>query len=77
MEPEALPASRHAAFKAGLRFLVQSPARAVVVAEPEMEYKEPAGLAAPAVAAGAWMLLRPAEPAIHQPLPPRKGTMAA
>jgi hypothetical protein len=41
-----------------------------------MDQKELAGLAAPAVAAVAWMLLRLAELAIHQPLPHRKETMA-
>jgi hypothetical protein len=77
LEPEALPFHRYAAFKAVLQLLFQSPARAVAVAEPEMEYKDLAAQAAPAGAAGAWMLLRLAEPAIHQPLPHRKGTMAA
>jgi len=41
-----------------------------------MEQKELAGPAAPAAVAGAWMLLKLAEPAIHQPLAHRKGTMA-
>ena len=53
---EAFTAPTHAAFKAGLQFLVQSPARAVVVAEAEMEHKEMVGLAAPAAPAGGLMV---------------------
>jgi hypothetical protein len=48
-EPEVFTAPTHAAFKAGLQFLVQSPARAVVAADRGME-KEQAGLAVPAAA---------------------------
>jgi hypothetical protein len=49
---------------------------AVVAAEAGMDQKELAGPAAPAGAVVATMLLRLVEPAIHQPLPHRKGTMA-
>ena len=63
--------------KAGLQLLVQSPARAVVAAEAGMEQKEQAEMVVPAVAAGAWMLLKLAGMAIRHPLHRRKVTMAA
>ena len=75
MEPEVLTAFPNAAYKAGLQLLVPLPARAVVAADRGMEQKEQAGLAVPAGAAGAWMLLRLVELAIHHSLPHRKATM--
>ena len=77
MEPEVMKIILDAVLKAGLQLLVQSPARAVVVAEAGMEQKEQAEMVVPAVAAGAWMLLKLAGMAIRHPLHRRKVTMAA
>jgi len=49
LEPEALPVTPNAAYKAGLQLLAQSPARAVAAADRGMEQKAMAVLAAPAV----------------------------
>jgi hypothetical protein len=76
LEPEVIKTILDAALKAGLQLLVQSPARAVVVAEAGMEQKEQAEMVVPAVAAGAWMLLKLAGMAIRHPLHRRKVTMA-
>jgi hypothetical protein len=76
LEPEAIKTILAAALKAGLQLSVQSPARAVVVAEAGMEQKEQAEMAVPAGGAGAWMLLKLAGMAIRHQLHRRKATMA-
>ena len=76
MEPEVLTATRHAAFKVGLQLLVQSPARAVVVAEAVMDQKEMAGMVVPAVLV-VGMMVQLAVVVIRHQLPHRKVIMVA
>jgi hypothetical protein len=63
--------------KAGLRSSVPSPLLVAAAADREMDRKEQAETAVAVVAGGEMMLLKPVEPAIHQPLPHHRATMAA
>lgn len=76
MEPEALPATPNAAYKAGIQLLVPLPARAVVAADRGMDQKEMAALVVPAVLV-VGLMVQLAVVVIRHQLPHRKATMVA